>query len=61
MALIGKLKDEAASSLKEREHISASKTGTIAHQQTLVCYCRTVTVMLMNGYCPISLKIFNYI
>ena len=61
MALIGKLKDEAASSLKEREHSSASKTGTIAHQQTLVCYCRTVTVMLMNCYCPISLKIFNYI
>jgi len=61
MGLVGKEKDEAASSLKESEHSSASKTGTIAHQQTLVCYCRTVTVMLMNCYCPISLKIFNYI
>ena len=54
MALIGKLKNEAASSLKEREHISASKTGTIAHQQTLVCYCRTVTVRPLLRFLTIS-------
>jgi hypothetical protein len=37
MGLVGKLKQEAASSLKEGEHSSASKPDKIAHQQTLVC------------------------
>jgi len=48
MGVIGKLKQEAASSLKEGEPSSASKTDTIAHQQTLDCYCPTVTVLILN-------------
>ena len=57
MGLVGKLGPENTSSLEEREPSSASKTGKIAHQQTLVCYCRTVTVLLLNCYCP-TLLIF---
>ena len=64
MGLVGKLKQEVASSLKEGEHSSASKTGKIAHQQTLVCYCRPVIVLLLNCYCPtllLFLTIFRVI
>jgi len=56
MGLVGKLKQEAASSLKEGEHSSASKTGRIAPQQTLDCYCRTVTVLILNCYCLTLLR-----
>ena len=56
MGLVGKLKQEAASCLKEGEHSFVSKTGTIAHQQTLDCYCRTVTVLLFNCYCSNLLR-----
>jgi hypothetical protein len=56
MGLVGKLKQEAASSLKEGEHSSASKTDKIAHQQTLDCYCRTVTVLILNCYCLTLLR-----
>jgi hypothetical protein len=38
MGVVGKLKQEAASSFKEGEHIYASKTDKIAHQQTLDCF-----------------------
>jgi hypothetical protein len=61
MGLVGKLKQEAASSLKEWEPGTASKAGKIAHKQTMECYCPTVSVLILNCYCPTSLKIFNYI
>jgi hypothetical protein len=61
MGLVGKLKEEAASSFKEGEPSTASKAGKIAHKQTLECYCPTVSVLILNCYCPTSLKIFNYI
>jgi len=57
MCLVGKLGHDNTSSLEEGEPSSASKSGKIAHQQTLVCYCRTVTVLLLNCYCP-TLLIF---
>ena len=58
MGLVGKLVHEAASSLKEGETSFASKTGKIAHQQMLDCYCRTVTVVLLNCYYPTTPQIF---
>jgi hypothetical protein len=61
MGLVGKLIHEATSSLQEGEPSSASKAGKIAHQQTLDFYCPIVTVLILNCYCPTSLKIFNYI
>jgi hypothetical protein len=61
MGLVGKLKQEAASCLKEGEHSFVSKTGTIAHQQTLDCYCPSVSVLILNSYCPTSPQIFHYI
>jgi len=61
MALVGKLKQEVASSLKEGEHSTASKADKIAHQQTFECYCPAVSVLILNCYCPTSLEIFNYI
>jgi hypothetical protein len=61
MGLVGKLKQEAASSLKEGEHSSASKTRKIAHQQKLDCYCPTITVLILNCYCLTSPQFFNYI
>jgi hypothetical protein len=61
MGLVGKLRHEVASSLKEEEPSTASKAGKIAHQQTLECYCPTVTVLILNCYSATSLQIFNYI
>jgi hypothetical protein len=46
MGLVGKPVHEDTSSLKEGEPSFASKADKIAHQQTLHCYCRTVTVLL---------------
>jgi hypothetical protein len=48
MGVVGKLKQEAASSFKEGEHISASKTGKIAHQQILDCYCLDIELLLSD-------------
>ena len=61
MALVGKLVHEDTSSLKERVPSSASKTSKIAHQQTVDCYCRTVSVMILNFYYLTSPQFFNYI
>jgi hypothetical protein len=61
MGLVGKLRHEVASSLKEGEPSTASKTDKIAHQQTFECYCPAVTVLILNCYCHTSLKIFYYI
>jgi hypothetical protein len=44
IGLVGKLRQEATSSLKEGEHSYAPKSFKIAHQQTLDYYCPTVTV-----------------
>jgi hypothetical protein len=56
MGLVGKLVHEAASSLKEGETSFASKADKIAHQQTLDCYCQTVTILKLNCYCPTLLR-----
>ena len=61
MGLVGNIKQEATSSLKEGEPSSAFKADKIAHQQTLDCYCPTVSVLILNCYCSISPQIFNYI
>jgi hypothetical protein len=60
MGVVGKLKQEAASSFKEGEHISASKTDKIAHQQILDYYYPTVTVLILNCYYLTSPQFFNY-
>jgi len=44
IGLVGKLRHEVTSSLKKGEPISAPKIVKSAHQQTLDCYCPTVTV-----------------
>jgi hypothetical protein len=56
MGLVGKLVHEDTSFLKEGEHSSASKRSKIAHQQTLDCYSRTVTVLILNCYSPTLLR-----
>jgi hypothetical protein len=61
MGPVGKLRHEVAISKKEGEPSTAFKAGKIAHQQTLECYCPAVSVLILNCYCPTSLKIFNYI
>ena len=61
MGLVGKLRHEGTLSLKEGEPSTAFKASKIADQQTLDYYCATVTVLILNCYCPTSLKIFNYI
>jgi hypothetical protein len=61
IGLVGKIRHEAISSLKEGEPSSASKIVIIAHQQTLDCYCPTITVLILNCYCPTSPHIFNNI
>jgi len=61
MGIVGKLRHEATSSLKEGEPGSASKADKIAHQQTLDCYRPTITVLILNCYCSTSPQIFNYI
>jgi hypothetical protein len=57
MGLVGKLVHEDTSSLKEGEPRFASEADIIAHQQTLDCYYRIVTVLLLNCYCS-TLLIF---
>ena len=56
MGLVGKLVHEDTSSLKEGEPSFASKADKIAQQQTLDCYCQTVTVLLLNCYYPTLLR-----
>ena len=56
MGLVGKLVHEDTRSLKEGQPSFASKADKIAHQQTLDCYCRTVTVLLLNCYCSTLLR-----
>jgi hypothetical protein len=54
MGLVGNIKQEATSSLKEGEPSSAFKADKIAHQQTLDCYCPTVTVRSLLKFLTIS-------
>jgi len=56
MGLVRKLVHEDTSFLKEEEPSFASEADKIAHQQTLDCYCRTVTVLLLNCYCSTLLR-----
>jgi hypothetical protein len=55
VSLVGKLKHEATSSLKEGELSFASKTVKIAHQQTFGpllsnCYCLVFELLLSDLY-----------
>jgi hypothetical protein len=56
MGLVGKLGHEDTSSVKNGEPSFVSKADRIAHQQTLDCYCRTVTVLLLNCYSSTLLR-----
>jgi hypothetical protein len=56
MGLVGKLGHEDTSSVKDGEPNFVSKADRIAHQQTLDCYCRTVTVLLLNCYSSTLLR-----
>jgi len=48
MGLVGKLRHEDTSSLKEIEPSSACKTDKIAHQLTLDCYCLDIELLLSH-------------
>ena len=56
MGLVRKLVHADTSFLKEAEPSFASEAEKIAHQQTLVCYCRTATMLLLNCYCSTLLR-----